>query len=189
MLGLSQAHRENVNAEAVDGKIEESDKYAAAHAGGNDILKWTLTLVGAGLAAFLLLTMVKGCQKSPNPNGAMAVNQAAKQAHIADSLAQIKAKHIADSLALVNANAAPKVEKIALPTGESLELTEGTINYQLSKFLADKNDQQLPRVFTFDHLNFVTAKTELTPESDKTVQDLVAILKAYPCEVNLLIHR
>jgi len=41
-------------------------------------------------------------------------------------------------------------------------------------------DTTVPRTFIFDNLNFEFGTTKLTPESEQTVKDLVAILKAYP---------
>jgi len=38
----------------------------------------------------------------------------------------------------------------------------------------------VPRTFVFEDLNFQTGSARLTPESTRTVTDLVAILKAYP---------
>ena len=41
----------------------------------------------------------------------------------------------------------------------------------------------------FDHLNFVSGSTELTSDSDKTVNDLAQVLKAYPsAQVQLTGH-
>ena len=54
----------------------------------------------------------------------------------------------------------------------------GTINYDLSKFLA--STAPVPKRFTFDHLNFEFNKTSITPESRPTLADLVTILKSYP---------
>jgi outer membrane protein OmpA-like peptidoglycan-associated protein len=50
----------------------------------------------------------------------------------------------------------------------------------LAKFLSDTADTTVPRTFIFDNLNFEFATTKLTPESEQTVKELVAILKAYP---------
>ncbi len=38
----------------------------------------------------------------------------------------------------------------------------------------------MPKRFVFDHLNFESASTALTPESRPTVDSVAAILKAYP---------
>jgi hypothetical protein len=42
------------------------------------------------------------------------------------------------------------------------------------------SDADLPKRIVFDHLNFDSATTHLTPESDATVNNLVAIMKCYP---------
>lgn len=68
---------------------------------------------------------------------------------------------------------------ISLPSGLKLELPTNSLNYKLALFLADKSDTNVPRTFTFDHLNFDSSTTNLTPESSQTVKDLAEILKAY----------
>ena len=71
------------------------------------------------------------------------------------------------------------LSKIALPGGVELSVPTGSVNYNLAKFLAD-GSQTAPRTFVFDHLNFETASTQLTPDSTGTVNNLAQILKAYP---------
>ncbi len=70
--------------------------------------------------------------------------------------------------------------KIVLPGGIELSVPEGAFNFKLAQFLADSNDHTLPRTFVFDHLNFASASTQITPESEQTLKDLTTILKAYP---------
>ncbi len=83
----------------------------------------------------------------------------------------------------------PVKREVALPTGTKLSLQEGTLNFKLSQFLADAADTNLPRTFVFDNLNFKFGTPELTPESEQTVKDLVAILSAYTnAEVRLEGH-
>jgi outer membrane protein OmpA-like peptidoglycan-associated protein len=74
--------------------------------------------------------------------------------------------------------AAPKAEKIDLPGGLAINVLPGTINYELAKFLAGSDP--VPRTFVFDHLNYEFGTTVITRESEPTLNDLVAILKAYP---------
>lgn len=71
------------------------------------------------------------------------------------------------------------LEQISLPGGGSISVAPGTINYDLAKFLADPS-AQAPRNFVFDNLNFEAATTQLTPDSQPTVNNLASILKAYP---------
>lgn len=70
--------------------------------------------------------------------------------------------------------------RVPLPNGVSLSVPQGSINYQLANFLSNTSAAGLPRTFVFDHLNFVSGSTQLTPDSDKTVSDLAQILNAYP---------
>lgn len=76
--------------------------------------------------------------------------------------------------------AAQKLTSIQLPGGSTVEVPEGSFNHGLATFLANANTSQLPRSFVFDHLNFETSTTALTPESQPTLRNLVTILKAYP---------
>ena len=73
-----------------------------------------------------------------------------------------------------------KLAEITLPGGVKISLEEGTLNWNLAKFLAAGPDSELPKRFVFDHLNFNTGSAVLTPESNSTVTNLIAILKAYP---------
>jgi outer membrane protein OmpA-like peptidoglycan-associated protein len=78
--------------------------------------------------------------------------------------------------------------KIDLPGGANISVPQGSINYNLARFLAD-NSAAAPKTFVFDHLNFETASTRLTPESAATVNDLAVVLKAYPnTQVELVGH-
>lgn len=69
---------------------------------------------------------------------------------------------------------------ISLPGGGNLSVPEGSFNFKLAQFLADTQDTTVPRTFVFDHLNFESGSTRITPESQQTMKDLTAILKAYP---------
>jgi outer membrane protein OmpA-like peptidoglycan-associated protein len=42
------------------------------------------------------------------------------------------------------------------------------------------SDAELPKRFVFDHLNFDSASTRLTPDSNQTVNDLASIMKCFP---------
>ena len=72
------------------------------------------------------------------------------------------------------------VANMALPSGTTLSLPENSLNYKLAQYLANPADTTVPKTFVFERLNFESATTKLTPESVQTVNDLAAILKAYP---------
>lgn len=74
---------------------------------------------------------------------------------------------------------AKKLVRFTLPGGINLDLPEGTINFRLARFL-EGSEGTLPQTFVFDNLNFDTASHALTADSRQTVDNLAAILKAYP---------
>ncbi len=86
-------------------------------------------------------------------------------------------KHEAPA-AVVVVHEEPKAEKIELPGGMAINVLPGTINYELAKFLAGSDPA--PRTFVFDRLNFESGTTVIAKESEATLSDLLAILKAYP---------
>jgi len=79
-----------------------------------------------------------------------------------------------------NAPRGPQLASITLPCGTVLSVEEGSFNYNLANFLMKGSDSELPKTFVFDHLNFDSATTRLTPESNQTVANLIAIMKCYP---------
>src|SRR5262249_27773010 len=80
------------------------------------------------------------------------------------------------------------IAKITLPGGVSLSVPQGSINYDLARYLGDTS-ATVPKMFVFDHLNFESATTQLTPGSAQTVNDLAQVLKAYPnAQVQLVGH-
>jgi OOP family OmpA-OmpF porin len=70
---------------------------------------------------------------------------------------------------------APRAPVVATP---SAPVPEYTVSSNLAQYLA--SGDPAPRTFTFDHLNFETASTELAPGSGQTVANLASTLKAYP---------
>ena len=68
--------------------------------------------------------------------------------------------------------------RLALPNGESLMLARGSAAYQLASFLG--GNAATPARFTLSPMNFEFASTQLTPESLGTVDEVAAILRAYP---------
>jgi len=85
-----------------------------------------------------------------------------------------------------NAETGKSLSELVLPTGRKLQAYPGGIEDQLVKFIQSDeyknatNDQLKDRWFNFDDLNFVTGKTELTPESKRQVDNIASILRAFP---------
>jgi outer membrane protein OmpA-like peptidoglycan-associated protein len=89
-----------------------------------------------------------------------------------------------DSAASRAAGAAAKLgafEKKALPGGVELNVPERGIESQLIAFITDSsrpvNDTTW---FNFDRLNFATGSASILPESEEQLNNIAAILKAYP---------
>lgn len=71
--------------------------------------------------------------------------------------------------------------EVTLPDGKVLDAYKGGIEDQLVNFLKDPNTKGgKDQWFDFDNLNFKTGSAELTEESQSQVQNLVAILHAFP---------
>ena len=71
--------------------------------------------------------------------------------------------------------------KYTLPGGAVIEAGKDGLESKLLTFIGNKDaaiDNKL--WFDFDHLSFVTASSDLTPESKAQVTTVIAILKAYP---------
>jgi outer membrane protein OmpA-like peptidoglycan-associated protein len=67
---------------------------------------------------------------------------------------------------------------LALPNGQTLAVERGSPSYQLASFMAGTG--ATPTRFTMVPLNFEFGSTQLTPESMPTVDQVSAILRAYP---------
>jgi len=67
---------------------------------------------------------------------------------------------------------------LALPNGQSLTVARGSAAYRLATFLG--GNDATPARFTLSPMNFEFASTQLTPESLATVDEMAAILRAYP---------
>jgi OmpA-OmpF porin, OOP family len=67
---------------------------------------------------------------------------------------------------------------LALPNGQTLTVLRGSPTFEMATFLA--GDAPVPARFTMAPLNFAFASTQVTPESLPTLDDVAAILRAYP---------
>jgi OmpA-OmpF porin, OOP family len=67
---------------------------------------------------------------------------------------------------------------LALPNGQTLTVQRGSPTFEMASFLA--GNAPVPARFTMAPLNFEFASTQLTPESLPTLDDVAAILRAYP---------
>jgi OmpA-OmpF porin, OOP family len=70
------------------------------------------------------------------------------------------------------------LSSVSLCGGKSIDLSTGSFNYNLAKYLSDTTATNVPQNFVFDHLNFDTGSAVITPESAQTVTDLTTILSS-----------
>ena len=79
-----------------------------------------------------------------------------------------------------------KLTEVSLPNGTKLQAYPNGIEDQLIKFIESSeykngtNDTLKEKWFSFDDLNFKFGTTELAPESKRQLDNIVAILKAFP---------
>lgn len=104
-----------------------------------------------------------------------------KKAEPAPATAPAPAPAPAATAALVATPGADGKVKYTLPGGAAIEVAKDGLESKLLGFVTNKDvaiDSKL--WFDFDRLTFVTASSDLTPESKAQVATAVAILKAYP---------
>jgi OmpA-OmpF porin, OOP family len=95
-------------------------------------------------------------------------------------LSRARAPRVGEMASRTATSATNALARVPLPGGVNLSVPRGSINDQLASFLGNTSATGVPRTFVFDHLNFVSGSTELTPDSGRTVSDLAQVLKAYP---------
>jgi outer membrane protein OmpA-like peptidoglycan-associated protein len=67
---------------------------------------------------------------------------------------------------------------LRLPDGGSLSVPQGSIGFNVARFL--ESSAAPPRAFVFDGLTFDTASNAVTAESQPTIAALASVMKAYP---------
>ncbi|WP_276485352.1 OmpA family protein [Paraflavitalea pollutisoli] len=126
--------------------------------GGN---KWLVPLIIALIAIGVIYYLSKGCNKS------------AEEAKVLP----------ADTITTTAPTESPTLTsiKVALPNGVELDAYKGGIEDRLVAFLNDPASQGGKDVwFDFDNLNFETGSAQLTAASSAQVNNIAAILNAYP---------
>jgi OmpA-OmpF porin, OOP family len=88
------------------------------------------------------------------------------------------AVHVVQVPTVPSRAAAPATVPLNLPNGQTLSVPRGSPTWQLADFLAGM--KPVPARFTLSPLNFQFASAQLTPESIGTLDQVAAILRAYP---------
>jgi OmpA-OmpF porin, OOP family len=160
--------------------------------GGFNFWPWLLAAAAAGLIYYF----VRGCDaKKPDTaaiadstaammDGAAATmdSAAANMGAAADSVGGAMAGAASDAMAALGAFGAKK-----LPDGVELNIPANGIENKLIAFIEDASKPvDKTTWFNFDRLLFETGSSKLKPESREQLQNIAAIMKAYPA-INLKI--
>lgn len=86
---------------------------------------------------------------------------------------------VQESAQSVATSVAKVMKSIDLPGGVKLSVSSGGFLDSLAGFLAS-TDEKPGRSFTFDELQFETGSARLSPASNRQLESLAAMLKAYP---------
>jgi outer membrane protein OmpA-like peptidoglycan-associated protein len=122
--------------------------------------KWLLPLLLALLGVIALWYFMKGCNNKPVETPAAITDTVVKR----------------DTVQM-----APEVYKVKLPDGTELEAAKGGIEDLLVAFLnSSETAAGKDNWFDFNDLNFKFGTSEILPESQKQLDNITAILKAYP---------
>ncbi len=134
---------------------------------------WPWLLVAA--AALILLPQLRYCGQEATQkvgDAAKATTQAAVGAATAT----------ADAAKAGAAAVAKAVKTFELPNGVKIDVTDGGFMATMIAFLNSK-EAALGKGYSFDEVHFDTASATLKPESTKQLEQLAAVLKAFPTAV------
>lgn len=158
---------------------------AASDTGSGSFWKWLLPLLLLGLLAVLGFWY---CGRStPTTTNVYAnVNANANRVTSTVTNANTSANQTSSANANTSTEASRTLGEVVLPNGTKLQAYPGGIEDQLVKFIGSadyKNataEQLKEKWFNFDDLNFKVGTTELAPESKRQLDNIMAILKAFP---------
>jgi outer membrane protein OmpA-like peptidoglycan-associated protein len=137
-------------------------------AGGS---RWIWSLLLILVAIILLWYLARGCGGGKGTD-AVTTDTIASGDMVDTAVAQVSS---------VGTEGSRESIKVVLPDGVTLEAYKGGIEDQLVAFLKDDSKDAGKDVwFDFDNLNFKTGSSEITDESKQQVQNIAAILKAFP---------
>jgi outer membrane protein OmpA-like peptidoglycan-associated protein len=150
-------------------KVSDVASGAATRASSGGRWIWSLLLII--VAIILLWYLIKGCGGSKTSD-TVTTDTAAVSEQVDTAVSQVSTP---------DAAAARESIQVTLPDGIVLNAYKGGIEDQLVTFLKDDSKKPGKDVwFDFDNLNFKTGSTEITQESQVQIQNIAAILKAFP---------
>ena len=133
--------------------------------------KWLLPLIIILAAIALLWYFSRSCNET-KPSTASVIDSTSAVVQTPDTT-------------MAPASTAPESIKVKLPNGKELDAYKGGIEDQLVTFLSGdwkslSDDSLKAKWFNFDNLNFTTGTAKLVPESEKQLDNIAEILKAFP---------
>jgi outer membrane protein OmpA-like peptidoglycan-associated protein len=156
------------------GEVVRGAAVATARTSGGN--RWLWPVIGVAAVALVWFFVTRGRAPSVSSTigaGAAAVDSAAIRA---GTVVQAAAGEVKGAIGGLGA-----LVKRALPGGVTLDVPEFGIESKLIAFIEDKsrpvNDTTW---FDFDRLNFATGAATILPESQEQLNNIVAMLKAYP---------
>lgn len=134
---------------------------------------WLLPLIIILAAIALLWYMSKSCNQTRPSTAAVNSDTSAAMTGAVDTSTILPATPIHESI------------KVQLPNGKELDAYKGGIEDELVTFLKSdwkslSADSLKNRWFDFDNLNFNSGTAVLVPESEKQLDNIAEILKAFP---------
>ncbi len=149
---------------------------------GGGILKWLIPLLLLGLLVVLGYWF---CGKSTPTTTTVSNNNGIANKGNAN-MTNVNSNPVSNTNVNAITTGERKLTEVTLPNGTKLEAYPGGIEDQLVKFIGSEEykngtaETLKNKWFSFDDLNFKFGTTELAPESKRQLDNIVAILKAFP---------
>jgi outer membrane protein OmpA-like peptidoglycan-associated protein len=174
MLGLSSL-------QGTDSRLKPADLHAT-HAPIDDVKtiserptgKWLVPLIVILIVIALLWYFSRSCNET-----------VPSTATVTDTSATVQNKDTGMAMTATPADTTSESIKVKLPNGKELEANKGGIEDQLVTFLNSdwkslSDDSLKNKWFNFDNLNFNLGTATITTASEKQLDNIAEILKAYP---------
>ena len=134
--------------------------------------KWLVPVIIIVAILLLLWLLSRGCNKTEPTNTIITDTTTAVVVQTPET-------------PVVETPTTPESIKVKLPNGKELDAYKGGIEDQLVAFLSSdwksqSDDDLKAKWFNFDNLNFNTGTAVLVPESEKQLDNIAEILKAFP---------
>jgi OmpA-OmpF porin, OOP family len=153
----------------------------AAGAARTGLARWLPWLI-LGAIALLLLSQLRYCGEPATRKVGETVSDAAKATTEAARKAGETVADAAKSTAAAGAGARivpAAIRTFELPNGVKVDATDGGVVATLIAYLSSK-DAALGKGYSLDEVHFDTGSATLKPESQKQLEQLAMVLKAFP---------